>query len=114
VTFVTVACLSNFTGALLLDKAGRKPLLRKKTTISPDPIRYLLVQQVVETYSSSVAGLIGSMLAVSLETAMIARFAGTTNRAGLSMGVFFSYCFIVFYGSGLDVVVYVYCSKSSS
>lgn len=42
---------------------------------------------------------------------MIAQFAGTTNNVGLSMGVFFSFCFISFYGGGLDVVGYVYCSK---
>lgn len=42
---------------------------------------------------------------------MIAQFAGTTNNAGLGMGVFFSFCFISFYGGGVDVVGYVYCSK---
>jgi hypothetical protein len=51
------------------------------------------------------------MLSVCLETAMIARFAGTTNHIGLAMGVFFSFCFITFYGGGLDVVGYVYCSE---
>lgn len=51
------------------------------------------------------------MVAFSLETAMIASFADTTNHAGLSMGVFFSYCFILFYGGGIDVVGYVYCSR---
>ena len=35
---------------------------------------------------------------------MIAEYAGTTNHAGLSMGVFFSFCFITFYGGGIDVV----------
>ncbi len=52
------------------------------------------------------------MLSVTLETVMIALYAGTTNGAGLSMGVFFSFCFITFYGGGIDVVGYVYCSKS--
>ena len=51
------------------------------------------------------------MLSVCLETAMIAEYAGTTNHAGLSMGVFFSFCFISFYGGGIDVVGYVYCCK---
>ncbi|OQU93801.1 hypothetical protein CLAIMM_00268 [Cladophialophora immunda] len=83
--YVTVATISNFTGALLLDKVGRKPLL--------------------------LAGLTGCMLSVCLETAMIAEYAGTTNKAGLSMGVFFSFCFISFYGGGIDVVGYVYCSE---
>ncbi|ETI26159.1 hypothetical protein G647_02936 [Cladophialophora carrionii CBS 160.54] len=83
--YVTVATISNFVGALLLDRVGRKPLL--------------------------LAGLIGCMLSVCLETAMIAQYAGTTNHAGLSMGVFFSFCFITFYGGGIDVVGYVYCSE---
>ncbi|KAH8797951.1 general substrate transporter [Xylogone sp. PMI_703] len=83
--YVTVATISNFVGALLLDRIGRKPLL--------------------------LAGLTGCMLSVCLETAMIASFADTTNHAGLSMGVFFSFCFISFYGGGIDVVGYVYCSE---
>ena len=44
---------------------------------------------------------------------MIARYAGTTNDAGLSLGVFFSFCFISFYGGGIDVTGYVYCCKSA-
>ena len=51
------------------------------------------------------------MVSVCLETAMIASFAGTTNHAGLAMGVVFSFCFITFYGAGIDVVGYVYCSE---
>ncbi|MCJ1303989.1 hypothetical protein MMC08_006800 [Hypocenomyce scalaris] len=83
--YVTVATLSNFCGSLLLDRVGRKPLF--------------------------LAGMIGCMLSVTLESVMIARFAGTTNKAGLGMGVFFSFCFISCYGGGLDVVGYVYCSE---
>jgi hypothetical protein len=51
------------------------------------------------------------MCSVILETAMIARYAGSTNHIGNAMGVFFSFCFITFYGGGIDVVGYVYCSK---
>jgi hypothetical protein len=51
------------------------------------------------------------MISVSLESAMIAQFAGTSNNAGLGMGVFFSFWFITFYGGGIDVVGYVYCSE---
>lgn len=86
--YVTVATIANFVGALLLDRVGRKPLL--------------------------IIGLMGCLLSVSLECAMIAQYAGTTNRAGLSMGVFFSFIFISFYGSCIDVVGYVYCSESAS
>ena len=83
--YVTVATLGNLVGALILDKVGRKKLL--------------------------ITGLTGCMLSVCLESAMIAQFAGTSNKAGLSMGVFFSFCFISFYGSCIDVVGYVYCCE---
>ncbi|TKA52875.1 hypothetical protein B0A49_11489 [Cryomyces minteri] len=83
--YVTVATLSNFFGALIVDKVGRKPLL--------------------------ITGLAGCMISLTLETVMIARYAGTTNNAGLSMGVFFTFCFISFYGGGIDVVGYIYCSE---
>jgi len=83
--YVTVATISNFVGALLLDRVGRKPLL--------------------------ITGLTGCMISVCLESAMIAQYAGTTNQAGLAMGVVFSFFFISFYGGGIDVVGYVYCSE---
>ena len=51
------------------------------------------------------------MISVCLESAMIAQYAGTTNQAGLAMGVVFSFFFISFYGGGIDVVGYVYCSE---
>jgi hypothetical protein len=51
------------------------------------------------------------MLSVIFETIMIALYAGTTNKAGLGMGTFFSFCFIASYGGGIDVVGYVYCSE---
>ena len=86
--YVTVAAISNFVGAVVLDKIGRIPLL--------------------------ITGLSGCMISLSLETAMIAQFASTKNHAGNSMGVFFTFCFISFYGGGIDVVSYVYCSGESS
>lgn len=51
------------------------------------------------------------MISLALETAMVARFAGSKNQAGNGMGVFFTFCFITFYGGGIDVVSYVYCSE---
>ncbi len=83
--YVTVATIANFVGALVLDRIGRRKLF--------------------------IIGLTGCLISVSLESAMIAQFAGTSNKAGLSMGVFFSFCFISFYGSCIDVVGYVWCSE---
>lgn len=51
------------------------------------------------------------MVSLALETAMVAKFAGTTNKSGNALGVFFTFCFISFYGGGIDVVSYVYCSE---
>ena len=87
-TYVTVATLGNMVGALILDRVGRKPLL--------------------------LAGLAGCMVAVILETAFIAQFAGTDNQVALSFGVLFSFIFISFYGACIDVVGYVYCGTSFS
>ena len=99
--YVTVAWLSNFAGALVLDKVGRKPLLSK----------FIILMIWDDHLTSLVTGLSGCMISLCLETAMIAQFAGTDNNAGLSMGVFFSFCFISFYGGGIDVVGYVYCCE---
>lgn len=51
------------------------------------------------------------MVSLALETAMVASFAGTKSHAGNAMGVFFTFCFISFYGGGCDATSYVYCSK---
>jgi len=59
-----------------------------------------------------VIGLGGCMCSLILETAMVARYAGSSNHAGNAMGVFFTFCFISFYGGGCDTTSYVYCSKS--
>lgn len=83
--YTTVAAIANFIGALIMDRLGRKPML--------------------------LIGLAGCMHFMSLETAMVASFAGTTNKAGLSMGIFFTYCFVTCYGCFIDVVSYVYCAE---
>lgn len=44
-------------------------------------------------------------------TAMVASFAGTTNKAGNAMGVVFLYLFVTFYASCFDATSYVYCSE---
>ena len=44
-------------------------------------------------------------------TAMVASFAGTSNKAGNAMGVVFLYLFVTFYASCFDACSYVYCSE---
>jgi len=102
--YVTVAAISNFLGAFVMDKAGRVTLLSRLFMIC---VKF----GVVELIPAVVIGLSGCMVSLALETAMVARFAGTSDKAGNSLGVFFTFCFISFYGGGIDVVSYVYCSE---
>ncbi|KAK6371786.1 hypothetical protein LTS17_008609 [Exophiala oligosperma] len=81
----TWAAFMNFINSLLLDKLGR--------------IRIITV------------GLIGCGVMMIIETAMVANFAGSSNRAGNAMGVLFLYLFVTFYGGSLDAGSYVYCAE---
>ena len=46
-----------------------------------------------------------------IETAMVAQYAGTGNRAGNAMGVLFLFLFVTFYGGSQDASSYVYCAE---
>jgi MFS family permease len=75
----------NWVNSMLLDKLGRVPIL---TT-----------------------GLCGCTVMMIFETAMVATYAGTTNRAGNAAGVLFLFLYVTFYGGCLDASSYVYCSE---
>lgn len=95
------AAFMNFINSLLLDRIGR--------------VRILTV------------GLIGCGVMMILETAMVANYAGSNNRAGNAMGVLFLYLFVTFCklscgcgifdtdagtdGGSLDAGSYVYCAE---
>lgn len=83
--YVTVATACNFLASFIMDYIGR--------------VRLLII------------GLTGCMISLSLQTAMTAQFAGTSNTTGNSMGVFFIFTFISFYAGGIDATSYVYCSE---
>lgn len=73
----TWAAFMNFINSLLLDKLGR--------------IRIITV------------GLIGCGVMMIIETAMVANFAGSSNRAGNAMGVLFLYLFVTFCKNPLTI-----------
>lgn len=75
----------NWINAILLDRVGRKPII--------------------------IYGLIGCIVMMCIETAMVAEYAGTDNRAGNAMGVLFLFLFVTFYGGSQDASSYVYCSE---
>lgn len=56
-------------------------------------------------------GLFGCLIFTTLLTAMIASFAGTTNRAGNAMGVLFVFLYLTFQGTFCDTTMYLYVSE---
>jgi MFS family permease len=75
--WISVGVLGNLIGALIMDFTGRRPLL--------------------------LFGVGGCCVSLILEAAMVANFAGTTNKAGLRMGVAAAYLFLMVYSIGIDV-----------
>ncbi|OIW34944.1 sugar porter family MFS transporter [Coniochaeta ligniaria NRRL 30616] len=74
--YTSWAALMNWVNAMLLDRVGRIKLM--------------------------VIGMTGAALAVSCETAIVAKFAGTNNAVGNGFGIFFLFLFITFFASGMD------------
>lgn len=83
--FDTWASVMNFINTLILDRFGR--------------IRIMAI------------GVIGCACCIVLEAAMVAKYAGTSNKVGNGFGVFFIYLYVTFYGGCMDVSTYVYCSE---
>lgn len=81
--YISTAVLWNYVSALLIDRVGRKTLL--------------------------MIGFFGSgVFVMSMESIMVARFAGTTNVAGNRAAVFFIFLHVFFYGGTSDATTYVY------
>lgn len=58
-----------------------------------------------------ITGFAGIVITTSCLAAMIACFAGTDNRAGNSMGVFFMFLYLAFQGTFCDTTMYIYVSE---
>ena len=74
--YTSWAAFLNWINALLLDRVGRKPVI--------------------------IIGLSGCICMICIYTAMVAEYAGTSNRAGNAMGVLFLFLFVTFYGSSVS------------
>ncbi|KFZ16138.1 hypothetical protein V501_02371 [Pseudogymnoascus sp. VKM F-4519 (FW-2642)] len=79
------AAFMNWVNSMLLDRVGR--------------IKIMTI------------GLVGCALSISCETAMVARYSGTSNVVGKGFGVFFLFLFVTFYGGSMDASSYVYCAE---
>ncbi|KAK8088384.1 mfs sugar transporter [Apiospora hydei] len=58
-----------------------------------------------------ITGFVGIIITTSCLAAMIACFAGTDNRAGNAMGVFFIFLYLAFQGTFCDTTMYIYISE---
>ncbi|KAK5400812.1 hypothetical protein LTR06_011233 [Exophiala xenobiotica] len=56
-------------------------------------------------------GLTGCVAMLTLFTALSAKYAGTSNKAGQACAVLFLYLFVTFYASCVDATSYVYCAE---
>ncbi|KAH7256032.1 general substrate transporter [Fusarium tricinctum] len=83
--YTSWAAFMNWINAILLDRIGRIKLM--------------------------VIGMTGAAIAISCESAMVARFAGTDNAIGNGFGVLFLFLFITFFAGGMDASCYVYLSE---
>jgi MFS family permease len=83
--FNTWASFCNWVNSMILDRFGR--------------IKIMAI------------GVIGCAICVTIEAAMVAKFANGGSKAGNAIGVLFIYLFVTFYGGCIDVSMYVYCSE---
>ncbi|OBT97454.1 hypothetical protein VE01_04367 [Pseudogymnoascus verrucosus] len=83
--FSAWGAFSNWINANLLDRLGRVPII---------------------TF-----GLIGCICMMTIETALVASYASTSNQGGNAAAVLFLFLFIGFYGGSQDASSYVYCSE---
>ncbi|OAP59202.1 hypothetical protein AYL99_06500 [Fonsecaea erecta] len=86
-SYNTLAAITNGINSLIVDRVGRIKML--------------------------VTCLIACTISLILVTALVAQYGGyeNTNKTGSAMILLFMFCFATFYGGGLDVSAYVYCSE---
>ncbi|KEF52756.1 uncharacterized protein A1O9_11173 [Exophiala aquamarina CBS 119918] len=83
--YASWAAVLNLVAALIVDRAGR--------------VRLLCI------------GITGCALMMTVYTALVAKYSGTTNKTGQAFAVLFLYLFVTFYALCVDAVSYVYCSE---
>jgi MFS family permease len=102
--YTTYAAFLNLFSSLILDRVGRTKLLK---------IGFVSLacfeNQSIQTHSKfSQAGCIGMF---SCFTALVATYAGTTNKVGNAFAVLTLFLWLTFYASCIDACSYVYCAE---
>ena len=99
-----------------LGQKGSMPLLLSALWITTAALIYnpggaWLHDKVNSRRCMFITGFVGIIITTSCLAAMIARFAGTDNRAGNAMGVFFIFLYLAFQGTFCDTTMYIYISE---
>lgn len=79
--YITTAVVFAIVGSLLVDRIGRRMLL--------------------------LIGLSGCVISLAIESAIVALYTGTSNKAGLAVGVAALYIFEAFYCISVDICYFV-------
>ncbi|KAK8020088.1 hypothetical protein PG990_005226 [Apiospora arundinis] len=99
-----------------LGQKGHMPLLLSAVWITTAALIYnpggaWLHDKVNSRRWMFITGFVGVAITTSCLAAMIACFAGTENRAGNAMGVFFIFLYLAFQGTFCDTTMYTYISE---
>lgn len=99
-----------------LGETGHMPLLLSALWLTTagliyNPLGAWLHDKINSRRGMYIFGLFGCLLTTSLLAAMTASFAGTANRAGNAMGIFFIFLYLAFQGTFCDTTMYLYVSE---
>lgn len=101
----------NFPSSNLIIPKTHKPLTPLSTGLIYNPGGAWLHDKVNSRRKMFLTGLWGCLITVSLLPAMVSSFAGTANRAGNAMGIFFIFLYLTFQGTFCDTSMYLIVSE---
>lgn len=99
-----------------LGQTGHMPLLLAAVWLTTaglvyNPLGAWLHDRVHSRRAMYLTGLAGCLVTTSLLAAVTAEFAGTTNRAGNAMGIFFMFAYLALQGTCCDTTMYLYVAE---
>ncbi|VUC32451.1 unnamed protein product [Clonostachys rosea] len=99
-----------------LGQTGYMPLLLSALWLTTagviyNPLGAWLHDKVNSRRKMYITGFVGIVITTSVMSAMIAKFAGTSNQAGNAVGVLFMFLYLAFQGTFCNTTMYLYVSE---
>ena len=99
-----------------LGQTGGMPLLLSALWLTTAGLIYnpggaWLQDKVNSRRTMFITGLCGCLITTACLCAMIAKYAGTSNRVGNGFGIFFIFLYLAFQGTGCDTTMYLWVSE---